>query len=1054
VPWAPAPQPYTPAYLQQAYDLSYLSHAGGGGDTVAIVDAYDDPTAEADLGVYRSKFGLPACTSTNGCFKKVNQTGAAAPLPATQTDWQQEISLDLDAVSAICPQCHILLVEAKSSGFSDLQTTMNTAHSLGANQISASWSGTQSAVPSVFHTFSGVATVAATGDYGYAGGGQDSYPAALPNVTAAGGTSLTPAAGSSARGFGEGAWSFDGWNGGGSGCDLHYNRPGYQPAKGCAGRAYADVSADADPSTGLEVYDNGSWSVVGGTSLSAPLIAGYYAITGGAPAGTPRWAYTNSGLFNDVVSGSTGACAANIAYICQAGTGYDGPTGVGSISGAVITGAPGIGGPSINSNLGTPNTYTQSVDSRGATIAAGIYRNGLDTKWWIEYGPTTAYGLTTPPSDIGAGSAPTAITGYVSGLTPSSTYHYRVVAQNSLGTTYGYDYTFGTPDPTKPTAAFTLSATDITPGSSVSFEATDPTLAPDGASTDYSWSFGDGTTAHGATPPPHTYTARGTYAVTLTVASSGETSASTQTVTVDDPPTAGFTPSATAVAPGTPVAFDASASAAGASGTLTDYSWSFGDGTYADAGTSTGTTHTFNVPGTYTVTLTTTDDLDVTATVSEKITVATFTVSPSLPSPGQSVTFTALPAPAGVTVTNYHWDFGDGGTADTGTTLSATHQYAAPGPYSVKLTTTTSTGGSASTNETSSNATVTVDAVPTAAFSASTSALPPGTQITVAPSTPISFDAHASSVADGESIASYRWDFGDGSKGNGKVATHTYNWPGSYVVTLTVTDNLGGTNTTSHQVLVDQPTASFATSPATLTPNTPATFDASSSSSIAGAIVDYTWDFGDGTTAVDVHASSTATHSYASARTYTVKLTVTDQLGFSASTTQQVVVSPAAVQTAGTPPLPAPVISPSPVPPAPPAGPVPPTAPAPLVASVTGSGRQRVAHALAHGLQLGLVINQSANISFQITVPWAQTKQGQRLSQHATFSKRRRKAPVVVLRKAQSLAAGNYAITFALSRSLIAQLASTRPLVMTVRVTVAGVGGQKLTRTATYTLTR
>jgi hypothetical protein len=121
---------------------------------------------------------------------------------------------------------------------------------------------------------------------------------------------------------------------------------------------------------------------------------------------------------------------------------------------------------------------------------------------------------------------------------------------------------------------------------------------------------------------------------------------------------------------------------------------------------------------------------------------------------------------------------------------------------------------------------------------------------------------------------------------------------------------------------------------------------------------------------------------------------------------------------------------------------------------VTGSGRQRVAHALAHGLPLGLVINQSANVGFQITVPWDETKQGHRLIQQATFSKRRRKAPVVLLRRTQTLAAGGYEIAFTLSRSLIAQLASGRPLVMTVRVTVAGANGQKLTRTATYTLTR
>jgi PKD repeat protein len=1046
VPWTRAPQPATPAYLQQAYDLSYLSQSGGGGDTVAVVDAYDDPSAEADLNVYRTTFGLPACTTANGCFKEVNQSGGPAPLPPAQPDWQQEISLDLDAVSAICPRCHILLVEASSSSFSDLQAAMNTAHLLGANQISASWSGTQDTVPTVFHTFSGVATVAATGDYGYAGDGEDNYPAALPSVTAAGGTSLAPAAGSGARGFSEGAWSLDGSGGGGSGCDLHYSRPSYQPAKGCTGRAYADLSADADPSTGLAVYDHGSWSLIGGTSLSAPLIAGYYAITG-ASAGTPRWAYTNSGLLNDVVSGSTGACAARISYICQAGPGFDGPTGVGSMSGAVITGAPGIGGPSVSSGSSAGNTYAQSVRSRAATIAAGVYRNGLDTNWWVEYGTTTAYGLQTPPSDIGAGSAPAAVTGYPSGLLPGSVYHYRIVARNGLGTTYGYDYTFTTPtDPSPaPTAAFAVSSGATAPGAAVTFDAS--SSAPGGSISDYSWNFGDGTTADSGTAAiaAHPYAARGTYAVTLTVTSGGQTDTSTQTVTVDDPPTAAFTLSETAVAPGTPVALNAATSAAGAGGSLTDYSWSFGDGTFADAGASAGATHTFNAPGTYTVTLTTTDDLDVTATVSQQITVATFTVSPQLPSPGAPVTFTALPpGPAGGTATDYIWDFGDGSTADTGSTPSAIHTYAASGRYPVTLTTKTSTDGSATSNASStSDASVAVDDPPTAAFSPSAPA--------VAPGTPISFDGSASRPADGRSIADYSWDFGDGShpkdKGTSTGATHTYTSPGLYAVTLTITDDLGGTATTSHQVMVDQPTASFATSPTTLTANTPATFDASGSSTFASAIVDYTWDFGEG--AVDARASSTATHTFASAGTHPVKLTVTDQLGFADSTTQYVVVSPAVAQAAGTPPSPAPVISPSPVPPG-----SPPAAPAGLAASVTGSGRQRVAHALAHGLALGLTINQSARVSFQITVPLAQTKLGRRVSQHSPFAKRRRKAPFVLLRRAQTLAAGGYAITFKLSRAVIGQLVPTRPLVMTIRVTVDGAGGQKLTRIATYTLTR
>ena len=406
---ATPPAPGTPAYLQEAYDLSYLSQNGGANDTVAIVDAFDDPTAEADLAVYRSNYGLPACTTANGCFQKVGQDGSSS-LPAPDAGWDQEIALDLDSVSAICPNCHILLVETNSSLLTDLEAGMETAASLGADQISDSWFGTSGTVPPMFHTFAGIATVAASGDYGYPGAGQDNYPAALPGVTAAGGTSLAAATGPSARGFGESAWSWNGLNGGGSGCDVQFLRPAYQPAEGCGGRAYTDVSADADPDTGLSVYDHGKWTLVGGTSLSTPLIAAYYAITGVAGT-TPQWAYGDSGVLNDVVSGDTGDCAPSIAYICNAGPGYDGPTGMGSISGAVITGAPGVAGPAIGSGSG--NTYTQSVAAHSATIAGGIYRNGLDTSWWVEYGTDTTYGHQTTPSDIGAGSAPVSVTGYL-----------------------------------------------------------------------------------------------------------------------------------------------------------------------------------------------------------------------------------------------------------------------------------------------------------------------------------------------------------------------------------------------------------------------------------------------------------------------------------------------------------------------------------------------------------------------------------------------------------------------------------------------------------------
>ncbi|HUO70553.1 MAG TPA: hypothetical protein VMU39_07235 [Solirubrobacteraceae bacterium] len=435
------PQAGTPAYIQQAYDMSYLSQTQGAANTVAVIAAYDDPTAESDLATYRSTYGLGACTTANGCFKKVNQAGAATPLPAGDTAWQMEISLDLDAVSALCPRCTIVLVEANTTAWSDIQTAAGTGAAMGANEISLSFSSAAATPPAAGFTFPGVATVASTGDSGYAGVGQDNYPAAFAGVTAAGGTRLTPMSGATgARGFAESAWSVD-RNGmsAGSGCDVSLSKPPYQTDNGCTGRAYADVSADADPSTGLVVYDSGKngWIVAGGTSLSAPLIAAYYATTG-LSATTPQWAYADSALLNDPVSGSNGTCGTTIAYICTARAGYDGPTGVGSISGAVADGAPGIGGPSVGT--GTGNTYAQSITFQATTLLGGVYPNGADTTYWWEYGPTTAYGQQTTPTDIGSGRVPVTVTDTLTGLAPRTVYHYRLVAQNALGTSYGYDY--------------------------------------------------------------------------------------------------------------------------------------------------------------------------------------------------------------------------------------------------------------------------------------------------------------------------------------------------------------------------------------------------------------------------------------------------------------------------------------------------------------------------------------------------------------------------------------------------------------------------------------
>ena len=316
-----SPTGYGPADLQSAYKLP--SSTAGTGQTVAIVDAFDDPTAESDLAQYRSFYGLPPCTTANGCFRKVNQTGGTL-YPAPSPDWGLEISLDLDMVSAVCPNCHILLVEATTNLNTDLYTAVDTAAALGANAISNSYGGGESSgeTGSDLHfNHPGIAITASSGDDGYG----VSYPAASRYVTAVGGTSLTTA--SNARGWTESAWS-----GAGSGCSGFEAKPSWQADSGCARRAVADVSAVADPDTGVAVFYAGLWFGVGGTSASSPIIASVYALAGNASsvtAGSYPYSHT-SGLF-DVTTGTNGTCSP--AYLCTAGAGFDGPTGLGSPNG-------------------------------------------------------------------------------------------------------------------------------------------------------------------------------------------------------------------------------------------------------------------------------------------------------------------------------------------------------------------------------------------------------------------------------------------------------------------------------------------------------------------------------------------------------------------------------------------------------------------------------------------------------------------------------------------------------------------------------------------------
>ncbi len=318
---AATPAGYGPADLRSAYKLP----ASTATPTVAIVDAYDNPRAEQDLATYRSTFGLPACTTANGCFRKVNQSGAASPLPAADSGWAGEIALDLDMVSAVCPNCKILLVEATSAYDNDLFAAIDRAVTMGAKYVSNSWGGgelsNQATTWDTHFNKPGVVFTVATGDSGTGA----EYPATSKYVTAVGGTSLTRSG--NARG-----WTESAWGSGGSGCSAYDAKPTWQTqSTGCTRRAEADVAAVADPNTGVAVY-NGGWAVYGGTSAAAPIVAAVYALAGtpGATDLPAAYPYAHPGSLFDVTGGSNGSCG---TVICNAGTGWDGPTGLGTPNG-------------------------------------------------------------------------------------------------------------------------------------------------------------------------------------------------------------------------------------------------------------------------------------------------------------------------------------------------------------------------------------------------------------------------------------------------------------------------------------------------------------------------------------------------------------------------------------------------------------------------------------------------------------------------------------------------------------------------------------------------
>ncbi|MFD8814386.1 putative Ig domain-containing protein [Streptomyces sp. NPDC059627] len=413
---AAAPSGLSPTNLHSAYNLP---STGGSGLTVAVVDAYNDPNAASDLATYRSTYGLSACTVANGCFKQVSQTGSTTSLPTNDSGWAGEEALDIDMVSAVCPNCNIILVEASSATDSDLGTAENEAVALGAKFVSNSWGGSESSSQTSEDTsyfkHPGVAITVSAGDEDYGA----EYPATSQYVTAVGGTALSTS--SSTRGWTESVWKTSSSEGTGSGCSAYDAKPSWQTDTGCTKRMESDVSAVADPATGVAVYDTyggSGWAVYGGTSASSPIIAGVYALAGtpGSSDYPAKYPYSHTSNLYDVTSGNNGSCSTS--YFCTAGTGYDGPTGWGTPNGTAA----------FTSGTTTGNTVTVTSPGSQSTVT------GSSVSLQISASDSAGATLTYSASGLPTGLSISSSTGLISGTASTAgTYSTTVTATDSTG---------------------------------------------------------------------------------------------------------------------------------------------------------------------------------------------------------------------------------------------------------------------------------------------------------------------------------------------------------------------------------------------------------------------------------------------------------------------------------------------------------------------------------------------------------------------------------------------------------------------------------------------